>query len=864
MSADRQPGGPDIDEAIGFLRLWRPRGLLNLVSITTDGKIAGRTWDAGRESSWPMIARWIADENRRGFNIYFTINEIGASIASKPKKSDIVRATAAYADIDPTKGRPYEDERSRLLGEGLTLLGITLGASVIIDSGHGLQGLWWLDAPIENELYGETDPEKAKPKTEFEKLNDKIGLAIGSKGTWNVDRVFRVPGTLNYPNAVKLKNGYPSEPTRARLLHADGTLHDINDLIARLPEPPPEPVLEKPKASVEEKQERPRAAGTQRDWEAEHVDRVQQIIRNGAAEGERSEAFHDAVCTLCRAGWSEGRIEAEMRNHPVGIAEKYLSPADRLAEEIKRSYEKTEPSKYNSHAHGGGGRAHSTASAGAANDAPPDFAADPVNLWGTFQPPELPRGVLPKVIEDYAFAKGDLMGADPAGLAMAALGVCAAALSDKIRLRVKVHDPGWHESARLWIALVGEPSTKKSPIILDAAYPLKRIDAELLRQWKRKQAEHEAAHEGKGKAGLLPCPRKRIEDTTIEAAQQVLQDSPDGVLCIQDELSGWFGGMDKYNGPKGGAKDKAFWLQSYNGGEYAFNRVQRGSGLIENLSITIVGGIQPDPIRRVAADATDDGLIQRLTPVVLRPASVDKDEPTPPMMIDAYRNAVAGLAHMKPPTVSGTGNLSEVAQSTLRLDEGGQAIRNSIAGRHHKMGHIEVINKKLAAHLQKYDGIFARLCVLLHCLNYSNAERPPEVIAKATARRAADFLHRFLLPHAVAFYGNVLGMSDDHDRLKRVAGYILAHNLTVVKYRDVQRGDKTMRNLTRADTARVLEQLEALGWLEQEPPLPRSNASPGWLVNPKVHELYAQRAAAEDDRRKAARAEIADVCRYVS
>jgi hypothetical protein len=41
--------------------------------------------------------------------------------------------------------------------------------------------------------------------------------------------------------------------------------------------------------------------------------------------------------------------------------------------------------------------------------------------------------------------------------------------------------------------------------------------------------------------------RLRIEDATIESAQEVLRDSPEGALCWQDELSGWFGSMDKYD-----------------------------------------------------------------------------------------------------------------------------------------------------------------------------------------------------------------------------------------------------------------------------------------------------------------------------
>jgi hypothetical protein len=46
-----------------------------------------------------------------------------------------------------------------------------------------------------------------------------------------------------------------------------------------------------------------------------------------------------------------------------------------------------------------------------------------------------------------------------------------------------------------------------------------------------------------------PPKQKRVllQDTTIEAVQEVIKDSPNGLLYYQDELSGWFGAMDKYS-----------------------------------------------------------------------------------------------------------------------------------------------------------------------------------------------------------------------------------------------------------------------------------------------------------------------------
>ena len=74
---------------------------------------------------------------------------------------------------------------------------------------------------------------------------------------------------------------------------------------------------------------------------------------------------------------------------------------------------------------------------------------------------------------------------------MAALAVCAAATPDRIKLLMKPGDH-WRETARLWVALVGTPSTKKSPIISATMGPLARLDAILvnnyldeLREWEQ-------------------------------------------------------------------------------------------------------------------------------------------------------------------------------------------------------------------------------------------------------------------------------------------------------------------------------------------------------------------------------------------
>ena len=477
------------------------------------------------------------------------------------------------------------------------------------------------------------------------------------------------------------------------------------------------------------------------------------------------------------------------------------------------------------------------------HEIPTTSNVEPVDLWAQFEPPALPIELLPKTIADFVSEQSELIGADPGGLALAALTVCAAAIPDRIKLAVKRHG-GWRESARLWVAEVGPVSGKKTPILNTATWPLVEIDMALCRIYAAaKQQWDELPADQRKKQPRPKHVRIRLEDTTIEAAQEILRDSPDGVLCRQDELSGWFGSMDKYSGHRGAARDRSFWLQASNGGSYVFDRIARGSGLIENLSVSLLGGIQPELMREVAADTSDDGLIQRLVPIMLRPASVGKDMVLPAAVF-AYNDLIRDLHTLIAPT------------DPLQFDAAGMMIRDACEREHHDLMACETFNRKLAAHIGKYDGIFARLCLIWHCVE-SHTPTPAATISGNTAQRVADFLHRFLLPHAAAFYASIYGLSDEHDRLANIAGYILAHKLDVLTNRVIQRGDRSMRGLKKYEIENVCHQLSALGWVD---PIPgaRPTDPPRWAVNPEVHRLFAIRATQEAERRQRERELIAE------
>jgi hypothetical protein len=506
------------------------------------------------------------------------------------------------------------------------------------------------------------------------------------------------------------------------------------------------------------------------------------------------------------------------------------------------------------------------------------FPDDPVDLWAQRQAPALPKGLLPAVIEQFAFQQGELMGADPAGLAMGALVVCAAAIPDNIMVQVKKHDRRWLESARIWVGLAGPVSAKKSPIMRVVCYPIDEIDKQLGIDYARALAGatvvEEEEEDGKSHSDgeELVRGRIRIEDATPESVQSILEHNDQGVLLKRDELSGWFGQMEKYGGGgRGASADRGFWLQSFNGGYFVFDRVKRGSGVIKNLSVSLLGGIQTEALRRVVDDGVDDGLLQRLFVIMLRAAVLGKDEP---IENDQYDRLVEKLFALRQeeigwrkraddPDDEGTPMMTECRAKIVKFTDEAAAIRWKLEQKHLDLqSAYQSVNRKLASHIGKYDGLFARLCLLWQIIeNVDQCKAkgfdaygwPYDIEAK-TAQRVADFMHDFLLRHAVAFYVNELGLSDDHDRLSAVAGYILARGLQQIARRDIQRGDHIMRKIKERDTNDVFEQLEALGWLVRKQGLRFNDVQ--WLVNPAVHVQFKEKAKQEVERRKQQHADI--------
>ena len=197
----------DTTSAIRFLKALRPAGPWVLTAIIPDGPTTTKSFEASDEAG---AIRFIKSTNHTGQNVYFTGNSCGRP-GRKPKKADMTGAIMLHADSDPRDGETIEAAKKRILA---AYVAHDPPPSLIVDSGNGLQGLWLfepefvfpkLTSALNTTAYDEEVKVRVAP---IEDRNRALAIATdAAPGTHNADRLLRLPGTINFPNAKKTAQG---------------------------------------------------------------------------------------------------------------------------------------------------------------------------------------------------------------------------------------------------------------------------------------------------------------------------------------------------------------------------------------------------------------------------------------------------------------------------------------------------------------------------------------------------------------------------------------------------------------------------------------------------------------------------------
>lgn len=339
---------PDHSAAVEFLEQLRPGGPWVLCAIVPDGKIDTITARDANE-----VYKFIRENNSER-NIYFSVNPTRKAMTSKAAKTDIAAIEYLFADLDPKDNESTDAAKARYL---LALETHGTPPTAIIDSGNGIQALWRLTQTIKlaEPVMSANDKGEAKKGFSAETsaviadAEDRIKFLMESMGsvagTQNIDRILRLPSTLNLPNKKKIKAGRVACPTK--LIRFDGRIYRLEEFPAAARVTSGDSSAKSSGAKAE-----PKDTATPQD-ETTTADAfvflenslpagLLTLIRDGVPVGERSTQFHHAVKWLRDEGWSLSDIVTLLRKYPNGIAAKYRK---KLEAEAERSYEKPDNPK---------------------------------------------------------------------------------------------------------------------------------------------------------------------------------------------------------------------------------------------------------------------------------------------------------------------------------------------------------------------------------------------------------------------------------------------------------------------------------------------------------------------------------------
>lgn len=334
--------------------------------------------------------------------------------------------------------------------------------------------------------------------------------------------------------------------------------------------------------------------------------------------------------------------------------------------------------------------------------------------------------------------------------------------------------PGWREPPHLWLGVVGDSGSSKSPgadcLMRDVLpeierrmqgdFPARaadwRVESEALvakiEQWK---ADVRTAQKN-GNAPPLPpaeslapepqAPRLRQNDVTIERVATLLAGAaPKGLLIVRDELAGWLLGLNSYND-----SGRAFWLEAYGGRPFRVERQKNPEPIIvSRLAVSVTGGTQPERLAEMFQEA-DDGLLARMIWAwpEPKPFRLSRTAPNVDFAVSALDKLrllelTAGTPETPPapvyvPLVDGALNLlEEFARDMQTAQQSAGGLMRSAYGK------ARGLALRLSLNLE-----FLRWCAL------PGFTPPPSTISESAFLAACDLVADYFMPMAERVYGD--------------------------------------------------------------------------------------------------------------
>ena len=205
---NQEPSGRD---AIDFLKDVAAAGPWVLQRFQPEARI---TFLEPRKAG--DLGRIVSDKAKEGINLYWQINELGSHPTRKASRGQVSGMRFVFVDIDPparpgmtpeevevsrTEIRDLLHDEDRLKAAGLPGL-----PTYIIDSGGGYWGFWYLIEPVPVEGHEHAHKLGGHNLWVTKVLNGLFSEPMADS-CHNLDRVARLPGSVNFPDDKKLEAG---------------------------------------------------------------------------------------------------------------------------------------------------------------------------------------------------------------------------------------------------------------------------------------------------------------------------------------------------------------------------------------------------------------------------------------------------------------------------------------------------------------------------------------------------------------------------------------------------------------------------------------------------------------------------------
>ncbi len=851
-----------------FLKHFGGRDAL-LVAIDSRGKSGVR----GLRGGDALVQAQALNESE--FGVYYSVNRAKAGVVKKATKADIVGLRAVGFDFDYPQASDRAQAQAILDAKRAELEASPLPPSIILSSGGGIQALWILDAE---------QPPTPDTIATIEGIGNAVRARHGGDNVANIDRVLRVPGFINWPSAKKADRGQTK--AEAVTIGGAGVLYTLEELVSAFPCPAERALWRSVGVKgLEAGLNSELAAGIGEDinfeevrelltWLARHPSGLLRPGNYSSGEVNWRDSVEFALANIAV-------IQPALEQHAVNLLDELVLLVGRNPQDNRKRFESEllatrrrlatgEPTRsirsvFKAAIGMGWSPALANVPGGtqadtepALSEAPPSGASSPnsgqdcksegfVDVFSPASTPSLPVEVFPAGVQKFIASQTQSIGADVSGIAGGVLAVAAGAINAQMRLRMGAGKRGWKVPPVLRVMLVGDPSTKKSPMMTAVTGPLVEANAAKMRAYKAALAAWDQAKAVALQGGLPRPPRPSLQpqliinDATPEKVCEILSRSPRGSLMVRDELSGLFAKM------KNERDDRTVWLESFEARTFHKQKVGAGpndptaDNIIENFALSILGGIQPGRLRDF--DLTEDGMMQRFIPVIVKRGGRADTTTDFDRELDHYESVIKTIVGLGPREVTLTPAASSVKERVLtELETMHQALGVGLsAGFQTAVG--------------KLDGLYGRLMLVLHILNWAE-QRVLEVgagkplsdlgdVPEATALAAEDLL-KWCKVALLIFYQAGTAYSDT---VQAIASYILTSNEMELTPRKLSASVRDLRRLTPREVAEVMGPLEVVGWVD-----PEVRKVPGpvrkWFVNPGVRSQFAARAATEKKRKK--------------